>query len=137
MERDYRLEQDIILICKGWYNHDKYKSEFDALVAYYHKHYSGNFEPSRGFIVNLFFKPTVEYILMKKENYYSFINLGIFERNFLETLKDFDTDFYNVLYYRLLQWICPQEAKGVSNNGKKYELINRQMYDLKEGFEVI
>lgn len=124
MKNNHKKEKDIILICKGRYNHEKYKSELEAFRAYYHKHYSGmeDFEPERGFIVNLFLKPTIQYILetrkYDKNIIYSFINNGLFDYSFREKyfFKDGFSDFYDVLYYRMLKWICLLDMKRKIND---------------------
>lgn len=123
MKNNHKKEKDIILICKGRYN-NKYKSELEAFRAYYHKHYSGmeDFEPERGFIVNLFLKPTIQYILetrkYDKNIIYSFINNGLFDYSFREKyfFKDGFSDFYDVLYYRMLKWICLLDMKRKIND---------------------
>lgn len=36
--------KDVILLCKGWYNKEKYPTKLDALKQYYRKNYSEDFE---------------------------------------------------------------------------------------------
>lgn len=123
MENNHRLEKDIILICKGRYNHKKYKSQLEAFKAYYHKYYGcDDIEPNRGFIVNLFFKPTIQYILKKRNNIYNFINYGLFSESCMEKRflnKDGYTEFYDVLYYRLITWIC---LLSIKENGEYIDI---------------
>lgn len=46
------LLKDVILICKGYYNKDKYLSVKDALVAYYKKNYSDDYDVTDEFLLN-------------------------------------------------------------------------------------
>lgn len=51
---------DIMLICKGWYNKEKYRSVLEALNGYYHKYYGcEDITMDKGFAVNLFLQPLV------------------------------------------------------------------------------
>lgn len=40
--------KDIILLCKGWYDHDLYPTILDALKQYYRKYYNMDMEESLG-----------------------------------------------------------------------------------------
>lgn len=46
------LLKDVILICKGYYDKDKYLSVKDALVAYYMKNYSDDYDVTDEFLLN-------------------------------------------------------------------------------------
>lgn len=61
---NHNLEKDIFMICKGWYDKDKYTTVLDAFNAYYHAHYR-HMEINMDFelALKLFLKPTVEYYL--------------------------------------------------------------------------
>ena len=51
---------DIMLICKGWYNKEKYESVLKALKGYYHKHYGcHDIVMDKGFANYLFLQPLV------------------------------------------------------------------------------
>ncbi len=139
MENNHRLEKDIILICKNRYNNEKYKSDLEAFRAYYHKYYGcKDFEPERKFIVNLFLKPTVRYILetriYDKNIIYSFINTGLFDYSYEEKLylKDGFSEFYDVLYYRLIKWICLLSLKEKRGYDWKYIDIDFSEYPLDD-----
>lgn len=108
------------------------ESELEAFRAYYHKHYGCEyFEPNRGFIINLFFRPIVQYILEIRDNIYDFINLGLFDESFQERLiqkrimlndennNNYCLDFYDALYYRLCKWIC---LLSIRENGEYIDI---------------
>ena len=62
------LEKDILLICKGYYNKEKYKSILDAFNAYYHREYGcEDITMDERFAVNLFLKPCVKEFLKERE----------------------------------------------------------------------
>lgn len=123
MKNNHRLEKDIILICKGRYNHEKHKNILEAFRVYYHKYYGcEDIEPNRGFIANLFFKPTVQYILETRNNIYSFINLGLFKESCREDIflsKNGHKEFYDILFYRLATWIC---LLAIKENGEYIDI---------------
>ena len=62
------LEKDILLICKGYYNKEKYKSVLQAFNAYYHREYGcEDITMDEGFALNLFLKPCVKEFLKERE----------------------------------------------------------------------
>lgn len=51
---------DVMLICKGWYNKEKYHSVLEALNGYYHKYYGcEDVTMDEEFALNLFLQPLV------------------------------------------------------------------------------
>lgn len=58
---------DVMLICKGWYNKDKYKTVLEALNAYYHKYYRcDDITMDESFAISLFLQPLVTEIIKSK-----------------------------------------------------------------------
>lgn len=122
-------EHDIFWICRGHYNHGIYPSEKAALEEYYYRHYSypgTKQELPFYFLVGVLLAPAVQKIV-NAENLRSFLRHGIFERswmeyNFNETKP---TDFYEVLYYRILKWF---NEIPVYDSANKCWLINVQEY---------
>lgn len=102
-------EHDVFWICRGHYDHNKYKSEKAALEEYYYRHYSypgEKREMTYEMIIVVFFKYTVEKIL-NASNLKGFLFNGLFERSYMEFHLDPKknvSDFYEVLYYRILKW---------------------------------
>lgn len=88
---------DIMLICKGWYNKEKYKTLLEALNAYYHKHYGcEDITMNKAFAQELFLKPLVLEAIKRKPALARYI----FEPT-LRTLSDKDP-FVEAMYDRSL-----------------------------------
>lgn len=120
MENNHRLEKDIILICKGRYNKEKYKTFEDAFTAYYKKYYD-EFKKdnlSESDILYIFIKPTLKlnYILNKNNQNYGFINklfdLSMYEKLIQYRLKENeDMSFNHILYNRITEYISELRTK--------------------------
>lgn len=114
-------EKDILLLCKGHYS-EKYKTLEEALNAYYREHYSYP-EQKRPdltykFMLSLWFYQCVEVFLQPdtirsfwyyviKEEHYS-------EKRFLN--ENGCTDFYEVLYNRIVSWLVCLPVKDKDMN---------------------
>ena len=98
------LEKDILLICKNWYNEEKYNSTLEALNGYYHKEYGcEKIIMDKEFAIELFLKPT-------------FVKYGnieyIFEKTWDEnTCSNYDNSFVSIFYDRLTCGICKAVVK--------------------------
>lgn len=95
---------DIILLCKGWYDKEKYPTIVDALKQYYHIHYSEDYEDiDERFLLHCLIKPTVQDIANKYPSILdSFLKVSLFgEGVFLPDDSNRDID-YN-LFYRIVQ----------------------------------
>lgn len=55
------METDILLICKNWYNREKYKYDmYNAFKAYYEAYYNDSDVPfSKELCLQMFLKPTI------------------------------------------------------------------------------
>lgn len=118
MENNHRLEKDIILICKGRYNKEKYKTLEDAFTAYYKKYYDEFKENnlSESDILYIFIKPALNYILDKNNQNYGFINklfdLSMHEKLIQYRLKeDEDMSINHILYNRITEYISELRTK--------------------------
>lgn len=133
------LPKDIILLCKKHYNTEKFKTLLDALNAYYHKHYGcEEIQMDYKFAVNLFLKPTIEFLL-NEDRIRSFMYNGLFEESCNEkSLFNVDgcTDFYEVLYHRLTSWICLQKVKKKNGETGEWRWII-DLSDYKENVDII
>lgn len=125
MKQD-NLPKDIILLCKKHYNTGTFKTLLEAFNAYYHKYYGcEDVQMDYKFAVNLFLKPTIEYLLTEGR-IRSFIHNGLFEESCYEK-RPFNstgcTEFYEVLYRRLTTSICLQKVKELNEDTGKLEWI--------------
>lgn len=97
---DEKTMIEIMLLCKGWYDHQKYNSVLHALSAYYHKYYGClDIVVDEGFALSLFLKPLVVEAVKRKPTLISYI----FEESAsgIESIRDFEV----VMYKRCLHLI--------------------------------
>lgn len=104
-------EKDILMIVKGHYNHNKYKSLEKALDGYYRKHYGISKKElpvlSHRFMLTLWFNDCVKEFLIP-ETIQSFWRYVIQEKTFKEKYwfnENDCTEFYEVLYHRIVKWL--------------------------------
>ena len=119
------LGKDILLICKGYYNKEKYKSVLEAFNAYYHTEYlCEDITMDEGFAIQLFLKPCVKEFLKEREvnwfceNYLfkvSMHEIGLSHDRMLRKKEVKEMSFDEVLYYRLISWLCCLQVKDYNN----------------------
>ena len=129
---DSRLCKDIIWLCKGWYSAKKYPTLIDAFNAYYHKHYSecDDIKMSYALANRLFLYPTVMAFL-NDENISMCFKEIVLEEASAERLNHI-TDFQEVLFERLSEWIMLQPVK-VSNSEEDWNwIIDLSAYEGKD-----
>ena len=90
------LENDILLICKGWYS-KQYKKVLEAFDAYYHREYGcEDITMDRGFALELFLKPTI----IEMSKYSSSIVYNLFSPTCMESDIECSKDFTNIMFDR-------------------------------------
>lgn len=134
-----KLPKDIILLCKKHYNTEKFKTLLEAFNAYYHKYYGcEDIQMDYKFAVNLFLRPTIEFLLTS-DRIRSFINNGLFDESSFEKRplnSTGCTEFYEVLYRRLTTWICLQSVKEKNKETDEWEWVI-DFSDYKEDVDII
>lgn len=117
-------EKDILMICKGHYDHDKYETLETALNAYYAKHYrypGEDVKPlSYRFMLQLWFNNCVETFL-QPDTIRSFWRNVIVEEAFQEKRflnENGCTEFYEVLYHRIVTWLILLDVRDKDGNWK-------------------
>lgn len=112
------------MICKGHYNQDKYENLESALDAYYREHYGVSKEHipvlSYKFMLQLWFYRCIEEFL-KPDTMRSFLYYVIIEENFAEKRflnENGCTEFYEVLYHRIVTWLTLLDVKNDDGNWK-------------------
>lgn len=123
-----KLCKDIIMICKGRYDNDKYPTLLSAFEAYYHKHYSGcdDIQMTCVFANYLFLYPAV-LSFINDENIHVCLQNIVLEQTSAERLNNI-TDFQEVLFERLSNWIMLQPVKKVNDDGDWDWIIDLSMY---------
>lgn len=123
-----KLCKDIIMICKGRYDNDKYPTLLSAFEAYYHKHYSGcdDIQMTCVFANYLFLYPAV-LSFINDENIHVCLQNIVLEQTSAERLNNI-TDFQEVLFERLSTWIMLQPVKMLNDDGDWDWIIDLSMY---------
>lgn len=103
--------KDIMLLCKGWYDEEKYTTLKDALTAYYHKNYGNeDLTPDYGFINEVLLKPVMVYEFADI-NPYMLMNY-IFSNDLLIRMKDKEGSFDEGLYNRITTFLSNLTTKN-------------------------
>lgn len=115
-------EKDILLLCKGHYDHDKYKTLEEAMLAYYNKHF--RYETNQvdvipyKIIVNLLLNECIKAFL-NPETQNSFIwyiinQESIKERQLSNSEKEMD--YYEIFFHRATTWLCLLDVRDKGKN---------------------
>lgn len=114
-------ENDILMICKGHYD-KKYKTLEEALDAYYRKYYCISKEHipflTHRFMLQLWFNRCVE-VFLTPDRIRSFWHNVIVEEAYQEKRwlnEDGCTEFYEVLYHRIVKWLILLPTKDKEGN---------------------
>lgn len=103
---------DVMLICKGWYNKEKYHSILEALNGYYHKYYGcENIIMDKAFAEYLFLRPLVLTAIEIKPTLARYIFEPIYSP------LDNKEPFIDIMYNRLIGLI---------------QMIDKDMFDLSD-----
>ena len=122
------LENDILLICKGWYS-EQYKNVLEAFNAYYHREYGcEDITMDRGFALELFLKPTI----IEMSKYSSSIVYNLFIPVCAEIDKDYSIDFTNVMYDRCISAIVQMLTKGIVDLSGYEEMLSQRWEEPRE-----
>lgn len=128
---DSKLCKDIILLCKRRYDTEKYHTLLEALNAYYHQEYGcEDIDMDYRFANFLFIKPTILYCL-NRDNSYSFLNNGLFEETY-EERNNHLTNFDEVLFFRMVRWICLLKVRDQNEFGRWYWIVDLSGYEDKD-----
>lgn len=103
---------DVLLICKGWFNKQKYETTLDALNAYYHKYYGcEDIMMDKPFAEYMFLRPLALAAIEKKPAIARYIFDPIYSP------LDNKGQFGEIMYDRLMGLI---------------QMIEKGMFDLSE-----
>lgn len=130
--------KDIMLLCKGWYDKEKYKTTKDALIEYYHKHYGNeDITPDYGFINFVLLKPAIDELLTERFRglfIHCLFDTDIFTPWKYDRMNIKEFSYEEELYYRLNNFI--HSLRSLEDDDTV--LIDTSDYWLKEnGLEVI
>lgn len=97
---DDKTLKDILVICKGWYNKEKYPNALKAMNAYYHKYYGcEDIEMDKAFAIHLFLTPLV----LKAIKIEPTLARYIFEPSY--SIVNNNENYVDIMYSRMLALI--------------------------------
>lgn len=116
------LEKDILLICKGWYNNEKYTDILDAFNGYYHREYGcEEIIMDKSFALNLFLKPTVT----EMNRFDCNIINALFMPSFNEAYNTHTNDFTNIMYDRCIIALAHMRTSGMIDLSDYEDMFSR------------
>lgn len=123
---DNEQNVDVMLICKGWYNKQKYEDILGALNAYYHKNYGcEEIQMDKAFTTYLFLKPLALEAIKRKPT----LAVYLYEPSF--SAFENKNPFYDVMYKRTLELIqmIPANIFDTSKYDEMIEEVRSNSYN--------
>lgn len=109
--------KDIMMICKGHFNHDKYKNTKDAIDGYYRKLY----RITKEVVPELSYYLTLKFLIsdcarefITKNTYNDFL-CNVF-LDFMKTNHESSEDVYKSLFDKMTEWISSIRVRDKNNN---------------------
>ena len=108
--------KDVILLCKGWYDKDKYSSLLEALKQYYRKTYSDDYEEylGEGFLLKTVLNDAMQEITKKyPDRMPAFINQYILYGETIYGIPDGTNQDYDYqMFYRIAEFFKRLQMRG-------------------------
>lgn len=128
--------KDIILLCKGWYDKEKYPTILDAIKQYYRKNYCEDMEEylNESFLLKTVMLQVMQEIAEKyKDRIYGFINRYLLSSELLLMLPDTDNSDYDyVMFYRIICF-----CRNLKMRGDGVEEIDTSEYFVDETYNFV
>lgn len=126
--------KDVILICKGWYDKEKYPTVLDALKQYYRINYSSEYEECLDYnwILNIVLLDTMREIA---ENYpdrlIGFVNNYLIYNGILCGMDIYNNNYAYQLFHRIVNFLGNLRLRG--GGVKEIDTEEYFMDELQEG----
>ena len=108
--------KDVILICKGWYDKEKYPTILDALKQYYSKNYSDDYDDflNERFLLHVILLDTMRELSEKyPDRLIAFINGYLIQGEIIFGITDeSNKDYDNQLFYRIVNFLGRLKMRG-------------------------
>lgn len=108
--------KDVILLCKGWYDKEKYPTILDALKQYYRIHYSTHYEDllCERFLLKIVLLQAMQEIVKDyPDRLISFVNsYAISEPNLFIIPDSNNRDFDYQMFYRVIYFLSNLQMYG-------------------------
>lgn len=108
--------KDVILLCKGWYNKEKYPTVLEALKQYYRKNYCNDMEEylNESFLLKIVLEQTMlEIVREYPDRMFKFVNSYlIVPRGILGYDNNGNQDYNYQLFYRITHFLNNLQMRG-------------------------
>ena len=107
--------KDVILICKGWYDKEKYPTVLEALKEYYRKNYCNDMEEhlNERFILRVILIEVMREIASKyPDRLLGFVNGYLTYGQMLFMPDENNNDYDHQLFYRIINFLARLQMRG-------------------------
>lgn len=107
--------KDVILLCKGWYDKEKYPTTLEALKQYYRKNYCDDMEEylNESFLLKIVLEQTMQEIVEKyPDRMVGFVNLYLTTPRFFGYDNKSNQDYDCQLFYRITSFLNSLQMRG-------------------------
>lgn len=107
--------KDVILLCKGWYNKEKYPTVLDALKQYYRKNYCDDMEDqlNERFILRVVLIEAMREIANKyPDRLFGFVNGYLTYGEMLFMPDETNNDYDHQMFYRIVNFLARLQMRG-------------------------
>lgn len=111
--------KDIILLCKGWYDKEKYSSILEALKAYYKKNYCSDVDENiltEAFLLEVLLRPAMWELSINYQDRFSyFVSQYLFGKSLSVRLSlpdEKNVDYEYQLFYRITSFLTNLIMRG-------------------------
>lgn len=107
--------KDVILLCKGWYDREKYLTVLDALKQYYRKNYCNDMEDclNEKFLLRVILIETMREIAVKyPDRLVGFINSYLTYGQIIFMPDEKNNDYDYQLFYRIVNFLSNLQTNG-------------------------
>lgn len=107
--------KDVILLCKGWYDKEKYLTILDALKQYYRKNYSEELEDqlNERFILRTILIDVMREIASKyPDRLLGFVNSYLISGEMIFLPDEENNDYDYQLFYRIVNFLSRLKIRG-------------------------
>ena len=109
------MAKDVILLCKGWYDKEKYPTVLEALKQYYRVKYSDQFEEqlNESFLLHIVLEQTMQEIVRKyPDRMVGFVNLYLITKRGIWGYNDGNNDYDHQLFERITSFLASLKMRG-------------------------
>lgn len=107
--------KDVILLCKGWYDKEKYPTILEALKEYYRKNYCNGIEEhlNERFILRVILIEVMREIAIKyPDRLLGFVNGYLIYGQMLFMSDENNNDYDHQLFYRIINFLARFQMRG-------------------------